>query len=90
MSGKTQITLNDLARIAETMGVPVGNLLPKSEREVTLPFPAVAFPAQRSPLTGPIDPTGRTARTMPRQSIDKTAQRASARSSRNLEPCGSR
>lgn len=90
LRGATPLNLNDLERIAQALAVNVVDFLPHREREVTLPFPAPTFPAQRISLSSPMDPTGRTARTMPRQSIDKSAQRTSARPSRNLEPCGSR
>lgn len=91
VSGKTQITLNDLARIADTLGVTVGDLLPQTERRVTSPYlPPSAIPMPRNPLKGIGDPqrTGRTGRTMADPSISQAAQRTSARASRQLQPCG--
>lgn len=89
VSGKTQITVNDLARIAETLGVSVGDLLPRDERRVTSPYlPASAIATPRNPLSPPIIHDGRTSRVMPRQPVDKGAHQASARRSRQLQPCG--
>jgi plasmid maintenance system antidote protein VapI len=36
LSGKTQITVNDLERIAEVLGVTIADLLPRRQREVTV------------------------------------------------------
>lgn len=91
LSGTQPIDVNDLDRIASVLGVGVVDLLPRSRREVTSPYlPPSAIPMPRNPLKGIGDPqrTGRTGRTMADPSISQAAQRASARASRQLQPCG--
>lgn len=51
LSGKTEITLNDLERFADALGVTIADLLPRGEREVTLPYPS--RPPGRRDSSGP-------------------------------------
>jgi len=49
LSGKTQITVNDLAKVASTMSLTVADLLPRADREVTVTYPHAHDPAPVQP-----------------------------------------
>lgn len=90
LTGQQPIDLNDLDRIASTLGVTVADLLPRRDRETTVSYPNApvgVIQGQRNPLAT-ISPDGRTGRTNPPPSIRQGAQRTSARASRQLQPCG--
>lgn len=91
ISGELPFDIDDLDRVAGFLNVTIADLLPRKHQEVTRPYVSpTSIPVPRNPLKGIDDPqrTGRTGRTMANPSISQAAQRASARASRQLQPCG--